>query len=278
MRQRLPDLMAPMRLKLPSPRLRLRTLVILIAALAVALWAGLNIWSPTRRLGRRLQPDQPVYVRREAASSLGREIPFWETDQAVRLLLAALNDPSPRVREYAGVGLAELGPRAERAIPKLISALNDEDRFVRFSAARTIGLILRPGSASRTEVVAALTRTLDDKDPGVRLAAAETLIEIGAAEQAAALLLAVFGGSDAYLRDRARLIMRRAKDPDPFVALLVKELRDKDGRRRDETLQTLLAIASPEAARAALASLLSHEDPEIRQWATERLERITPDP
>ena len=63
-----------------------------------------------------------------------------------------------------------------------------------------------------------------------------------------------------------------------FVALLVKELRDRDGRRRDETLQTLLAIASPEVVKAALASLLSHEDRGIRQWAAERLERITPDP
>jgi HEAT repeat protein len=278
MRQRLPDLMAPMRLKLPSPRLRLRTLVILIAALAVALWGGLSIWSPTRRLGRLLQSDQPVYVRREAASSLGRDIPPWETDQAVSLLLAALNDPSPRVREYAGVGLAELGPRAERAIPKLISVLNDEDRFVRFSAARTIGFILETGSASRAEAVAALTRTLDDKDPEVRLAAAETLVQIGEAGKAAGLLVAVFSGSNAYLSDRARLIMRRAKDPHPFVALLVKELRDKHGRRRNDTLQTLLAIASPEAVRAALASLLSHEDPEIRQWAAERLERITPNP
>jgi hypothetical protein len=48
-----------MRLKLPRPRVRLRTLTILIAASAVTLWAGLNIWSPTRRLGRLLRPDQP---------------------------------------------------------------------------------------------------------------------------------------------------------------------------------------------------------------------------
>ena len=70
-----------MHLKLPGPRVRLRTLAILVAALAVMLWAGLNIWSPTRRLGRLLQADQPVFVRREAASSLGRDIPFWEVDR-----------------------------------------------------------------------------------------------------------------------------------------------------------------------------------------------------
>jgi hypothetical protein len=90
--------------RLPRPRLRLRTLATLIAASAVSLWAGLAIWSPTVRLGRLLRPDQPVFLRREAASSLGRDIPSWETDRAVSLLINALDDPSPRVREYAGVG------------------------------------------------------------------------------------------------------------------------------------------------------------------------------
>jgi HEAT repeat protein len=168
-----------MRLKLPRPRVHLRSLAILIAALAVTLWAVHNIWSPTRRLGRLLRADQPVFVRREAASSLGCDIPSWELDRAVFLLINALDDPSPRVRECAGVGLAELGPRAEQAASKLITVLNDEDRFVRFSAARTLGFIIDAGSAKRAEAVAALTVTLKDNDPEVRLAATETLVEMG---------------------------------------------------------------------------------------------------
>ncbi len=276
--RRLEDQVRSMRLKPWRPRLRLRTLAILIAVLAVALWAGLNIWSPTRRLSRLLQPDQPVYIRREAASALGYEIPSWEVDQAVSILIGVLDDPSPRVREYAGGGLAQIGPRAARAIPKLITLLNDDDRFVRFSVARTIGLILKSGTASRTEAVTALTRTLEDKDLGVRVAAAESLVEIGEAQKAAALLVAVSGDSDSYYHDRARLIIRRANDPRPFVAMLVKALRDPDGRRRDDVLQTLLLIAPPEVVRAALGSLFTHDDPEIRHWAAERLERITPGP
>ncbi len=92
-----------MGLKVPRLRLRLRTLAALVAVLTVSLWAGLSIWSPTRRLGRLLMADQPVFVRREAASSLGRAIPPREVDQAVSLLIRALDDPSPREREYAGV-------------------------------------------------------------------------------------------------------------------------------------------------------------------------------
>jgi len=267
-----------MRLKLPRPRLSLRTLAVLIAVWAVALWAGLSIWSPTRRLGRLLRADQPVFVRREAASSLGRDIPYWEVDQAVNMLIDALHDPSPRVREYAGVGLAELGPRAERAIPQLITALNDEDRFARFSAAATLGFMIDAGSAKRIEAATALTLTLADKDPDVRLAAAETLVKIGETKKAAGILLAACVGTDSHLRNRARSIIRRANDPRPFVALLSMETRGRDGGRREEALQTLLFIASPQAVRSALESALAGEDPEIRRWAAARLKRITPSP
>jgi HEAT repeat protein len=267
-----------MRLKLPRPRFSLRTVGVLIAALAVTLWAGLNIWSPTRRLGRLLRADQPEFIRREAASSLGRDIPSWEIDQAVSMLINALDDPSPRVREYAGVGLAELGPRAEQAASKLIAALIDEDRFVRFSAARTLGFIIDAGSAQRTEAVAALAVTLNDKDPDVRLAAAETLVQIGETQKAAGILLAACGGTDSYLRDRARSIIRRAKDSRPLVAMLVKAMRDQDGERRDEAFQTLPLIGSPEAVRSALDSALAEDNPEIHRWAAARLERITPSP
>jgi thioredoxin-like negative regulator of GroEL len=122
----------------------------------------------------------------------------------VSLLIKALDDPSSRVREYAGVGLAELGPRAERAASKLIAVLNDEDRLVRFSAARTLGFIIDAGSAKRTEAVAALTITLEDKDPEVRLAAAQTLVEMGEAQKAAGVVLTALVGTDSHLRDRAR--------------------------------------------------------------------------
>jgi HEAT repeats len=150
MRQWLRNQDRSMHLKLPGPRVRLRTLAILIAAVAVTLWAGLNIWSPTRRLGRLLGADQPVFVRREAASSLGRDIPSWETDRAVSLLINALDDPSPRVREYAGVGLAELGPRAEQAVSKLI-------------AVQTLLLVAPPGA-----VRSALNSALADDYPETR--------------------------------------------------------------------------------------------------------------
>jgi HEAT repeat protein len=149
---------------------------------------------------------------------------------------------------------------------------------VRFSAARTLGSIIDAGSAKRTEAVTALTRTLEDKDPEVRLAAANTLIEMGETENAAGVLLAAYVGSESYFRDRARVIVHGAKDSRPFIAALVTQMRDKDARRRDEAFQTLQLIASPEAVGSALISALGDANREIHQWAAERLRRITPNP
>jgi HEAT repeat protein len=267
-----------MRLKLPGPQLSLRTMAILIAVLAVTLRAGLHIWSPTRRLGRLLRADQPTFIRREAASSLGRDIPSWEVGQAVSLLINALDDPSPRVREYAGVGLSELGPSAEPAVSKLIAVLNDEDRFVRFSAARTLGSIIGAGSGKRANAVTALTVTLDDKDPDVRMAALETLLRLGEVQKAAGALVAASVGTKPILRAWARSIMRDANSPHLFAAMLVKEMRDQDGERRDEALQTLQQIDTPDAVRSALISALADDKTEFRRWAAERLKPITPTP
>jgi HEAT repeat protein len=265
-------------MRLKVPRLRLRTLTILIAVLAVVLWAGLSIWSPTRRLGRLLTPDQPDFVRREAAASLGHGIPPWEVDQAVSLMIRSLDDPSPRVREGAAAGLYGLGPRAERAIPRLIVLLGDEDRRVRACAARVLSQVVGSSSARRDEIVAALARALDDEDPDVRLSAAESLIELGEAQRTAGVLLAEYRGTIPYFRESARHIIRRANNPAPFVAALAPEIRAGDRRRRDEAIQTLMQIVPPEAVRSLLTSAMAADDPEVREWAAGRLQQIYPGP
>jgi len=99
----------------------LRTLGLVIVLCAVAIQTSLYFFSPTRRLTRQLRPDQPTYLRREAAMGLGYQIPAWEVEQAIGVLLAALDDPSPRVRESAAGGLAAHGIKAERAIPRLMA-------------------------------------------------------------------------------------------------------------------------------------------------------------
>jgi HEAT repeat protein len=247
-----------------------------VALLALTLWAGLSIWSPTRRLGQQLRADQPVYVRREAAASLGRAIPPWEIDEAMSLLMGALEDPSPRVRESAMVGFYELGTRARPAVSKLVRLLHDEDRFVRFAAARTLGMI-GVDPAGREEVVASLKKALDDSDPQVRLVAAEALVKIDESREGAAALVSALTGPDDYLRSYARMMIRQANTPRLFVAPLVKEMHSDDASRREEALQIMLQLASPDEVNRALAAAAVCDDAKIRQWAAGHIERIEPD-
>jgi HEAT repeat protein len=263
------------KLSIPRLRLRLRTLAALIAILAVALWAGLNIWSPTRRLSRLLQADNPVYIRRDAASAIGFQVPPWEVEQALGILIDVCDDPSPRVREYATVGLAYLEDRADRAAPKLVELMNDRDRFVRFAAAGALGRIVGTRSSHRAQVIPALEQALDDPDAEVGLSAAEALTRIGEGQRAAGRLLALFSGTDAHLRNRARIFMSRpGADSRLFVAGLVAELRQKDERRRDEALLALQRITSPEMVLSALGRAEETSDEGIAQWAKKHAERL----
>jgi hypothetical protein len=72
--------------------------------------------------------------------------------------------------------------------------------------------------------------------------------------------------------------MRGESDPRPFIAPLARELRDQDVQRRDDVLQTLQMIASPETVRSILVSAVAGDDPEIRKWAAARIDRIRLDP
>ena len=267
-----------MRLRFRGPRLRvsLRGLALLVAVAAVVSWAGLEFTSPTRRFGRLLAADQPAYVRREAASSLGRDVPFWEVDRALGLLVGALDDPSPRVRESALAGLWWLGPRGREAVPKIVARLNDPDRWVRFAAARALGRVLGPRPADADEALAAVARALDDADPGVRLAAAETLVETGREAEAAETLAGALTGPEPAQRSQAVLIIRKVRDRRPYLDSLALALRDPDHIVRDFAYHVLDTIAPADFVKSALDASVVEGDPETRRWAEERRDRLTP--
>jgi HEAT repeat protein len=259
----------------PRLRFRVRTLVLLVAMIAVGLWGALMWFSPTRRLGRLVRADQPAYIRREAASALGHEIPPWEVGQAVSILLSVCDDPEPRVREYAAAGLAQLGPRAEAAVPRLETLLDDGDRFVRYSAAGALGRIVLRNSPLRSRAVAALVPRLDDPDREVRLSAAESLMMMGADRDAAPALVVALSGPDVPLRHRAESIVRQVGGNSPFLASALRAaLRSKDPSRREGAFQCLLNFGSAEVLRSDLQLLQRSGDEELSRWAGRSLERL----
>src|SRR5947209_6552725 len=69
--------------------------------------------------------------------------------------MRALRDRRPRIRDDACSTIAAFGPRAKPALPALIRAWGDKDRWVRAMAARARGAI-GPAAAS---AVRALSRS-----------------------------------------------------------------------------------------------------------------------
>jgi HEAT repeat protein len=77
------------------------------------------------------------------------------------------------MKALVSIGVAS----AQRAIPKVVAALDDSDVRVRRAAADTLGALGRPNDAALAQqAVAALRRALNDEDAEVRLSASEAML------------------------------------------------------------------------------------------------------
>src|SRR5262249_32019419 len=89
-----------------------------------------------------------------------------------RTAAGLLRDPDSRLRRTTIHFLELLEEKAAPAIPAVVAAMSDPDRFVRWAAARTLGNIAPENSA---DAVPGLAHLLGDPDLGVRQVAANTL-------------------------------------------------------------------------------------------------------
>lgn len=93
----------------------------------------------------------------------------------VPLLIRALDDSSPRVREAVVYSLLHIGPVAVEACPRLRKALFDDDHEVRGWSARALYTI----SADVPVTLRANLELLNDADPRVRILAANNVLLMG---------------------------------------------------------------------------------------------------
>lgn len=103
---------------------------------------------------------------------------------AVEPLMQLVRDVSADadLRREAVWTLGQIGPDAAEALPVLLAALSDERPAVREAAAGAIGML---GDAASEEGVAALTVALSDSGPVVRRNALESLRDFGESSRAA---------------------------------------------------------------------------------------------
>lgn len=181
-----------------------------------------------------------------------------------------LCDPDVRVRLAVLDVLEMLGGEAYRAENLLVRALDDPNRFVRWSAVRTLGKT-RPVPAA----VPGLARRLSDPDLGVRTAATVTVESYGEAARAAIPDLARdITRGDAEVREAA---IRSIENLGPGIAgsavpALTAGLFDRDVRVRRAAAEALGRFGTAaRSAEPALRQALSHEDPEERRAVSEAL-------
>jgi HEAT repeat protein len=169
------------------------------------------LWLPTREAVALVIPllsDKAEFVRREAASALGRT----RDRSAAPALINALADKKASVRGASAIALGELGDdSAVQPLSNLLTGAKKkrsfEDEFVLRAAARSLGQI-----ANRA-AVPALIATLENQAsaPDTRREAAIALGAIGDAAAIPALQAAFSSGEDPYLTEAARLAMRAIK-------------------------------------------------------------------
>jgi HEAT repeat protein len=215
--------------------------------------------------------DADETVRCGAAEALGK---VGGGEEAVRALVATLEDPSTVVRAAAARGLSALGTGARAAIPALVPLLQDREEAVRTAAAEAISA----AGPLDEEATASLVEGMDSPDNVVRAQAAEALGEVGAAvDEAAEALASGLRDSNDVVRQKAAEALGKIGEAAADVAVprLVKALRDRDSWVTALAAEALGEMGdSADEAVPALVRALEHVNAQVRANAAEALGKL----
>lgn len=203
------------------------------------------------------QPPQPDELPAPAAVEQG-------STNTLTTMIDDLTDPDYRVRLAAVDVLESYGPRAAPAIPALVKALCDSNKFVRWAAARTLGR-LEPREADA--VVPGLMRLLNDReDASVRITAAYALEQYGPnAKQAVPYLARVINRGDKdYILAILHTLQGIGTDAAPALPNVAWVLRDRQqpSSVRVEAALTLGRFGALAKAQLPLLRELMINDPD----------------
>jgi HEAT repeat protein len=231
--------------------------VVRAAAAAVEETAGLRT---KLRLKAATVPVTPATKEEEKKDEAKRsDDPLRGTLQAAVLALAEhLAAEEVRVRLACLYALETLGAEAAPAAEALVTALKDDNSYVRWGAARALGRMPPPAVKN---AVTELARALADANGDVRVTAAAALERYGPAAKEAvpALGAAAARGADADTQVWAmRALVAVGTDASEAIPDLIAALSGKEPRVRwtaAEALGKLGPGAKPAAKDAAVAAL-----------------------
>jgi hypothetical protein len=206
--------------------------------------------------------DAEVAMRAKAC------IPEIECNEKVLILVRRLTSPAAAERAQAVSDLAPFGPRGYKAVPALVSALDDSDIEVRTRVINTLGG-MGPGAAP---AVPRLIRLLQDKKQRKedRLSVAIALGRIGpTAQEAVPVLLQILESEDDYLQKGAVFALPTVGRGDKRVApALIKALGQTDRLVQERAALALGRFGQdPEKVVPTLVEVLKKH-----KWDPERAE------
>jgi HEAT repeat protein len=189
-------------------------------------------------------------VRAQAADEMGRRGYRLRKEIAAILRPLLREDAEPVVRAAAGRALGRLGVR--EAVPDLIGALADKSADVRVVAAAALWRLPDPSA------VPALLERCKDSEAAAREWSALALGVIGD-RKAVAQLVSLLDDSVRSVRLAAVRSLGRVGDPVAIKPLLgYLSAPQRDDEEKDEVINSLASIHSPERVHA-LVQLLSAE-------------------
>jgi HEAT repeat protein len=225
-----------------------------------------------------LPTDAPAVQKVRAAQKEGKQDDLTLAIlPGLEVIQRGVRDPNVQVRRSTLDFLESLEENSAPAIPAIVGALSDPDRFVRWAAARTLGKI----GPIRTEMtVPALARLLQDPDLDVSLIAQGTLRSFGFHAKAAvpALIEATrVGDAEGRVGALQTLASVGAADAAVSIPAVIAALGNSDIRVRKAAAETLGSFGgSARVAVAPLRGLLQDEDPDVRRAASDALLNIQP--
>lgn len=190
-------------------------------------------------------------------------IPYLAKEDSCRTLLVnALNDPDPSVRQAAVPALGET--KDPSVVPALIEVLKDEDPMVNAAARYALVIIGEPA-------VPALIEASKGDDYNLRVAARYTLIDIG--PPAVPYLIKVLEDEGSYGNLGTICVLGEIGDPSAVPALIEALKKTPDYFMRTVIVATLGDIGDPSAV-PVLKEALDDEELWVRTAARNSLDEI----
>ncbi|RME57144.1 MAG: HEAT repeat domain-containing protein, partial [Deltaproteobacteria bacterium] len=208
--------------------------------------------------------DDTVPAVRAVAAAAFVAMPTPPGAEVIQVLIRALVDPAPAVREAAARTLGEFA--SPEALQPLLEALEDDERTVRQAAAEALGSLRDPAA------LPGLLRLLEDDDHFVRESALVAIGELGDETLRPRVEDVYANDADVGVRTAAAYALARLGSPEGFPALL-RFLGENDLVARMKAALYLGYLKDP-AAVPALESACSDASALVRQTAEDALEKI----